>query len=148
MKREFIKGQLPDIGDDVLKQIMDQHSTDVGALRSKIEALETERDGLKTQLNDANTEIQSYKDMDIDGIKQKAADWENKYNTDTQALKDKLSEQEYSYAVNGNKFVILVAGIGQGIIYNLVVFHSVTIRQVLFTKFVQCLFSLLLIGYA
>ena len=85
MKREFIKGLLPDIGDDVLKQIMDQHSTDVGALRSRIEALETERDGLKTQLNDANTEIQSYKDMDIDGIKQKAADWENKYNTDTQA---------------------------------------------------------------
>ena len=57
MKREFIKGLLPDIGDDVLKQIMDQHSTDVGALRSRIEALETERDGLKTQLNDANTDI-------------------------------------------------------------------------------------------
>lgn len=101
MKREFIKGLLPDISDDILKQIMDQHSTDVGTLKSKIETLETERDGLKTQLNDANTEIQSYKDMDIDGIKQKAADWEAKYNTDTQALRDKLSEQEYSYAVNG-----------------------------------------------
>lgn len=101
MKREFIKGLLPDISDDILKQIMDQHSTDVGTLKSRIETLETERDGLKTQLNDANTEIQSYKDMDIDGIKRKAADWEAKYNTDTQVLRDKLSEQEYGYAVNG-----------------------------------------------
>ena len=37
--------------------------------------------------------------MDIDGIKQSAKDWETKYNTDTQALKDQLADQSYGYAV-------------------------------------------------
>lgn len=101
MEREFIKGLLPDISDDILKQIMDEHSRDIGEYKTKVTALETERDGLKTQLSDANTAIQSYKDMDIDGIKQKASEWETKYNTDTQALRDKLDAQAYGYAVEG-----------------------------------------------
>ena len=33
----------------------------------------------KTQLDEANKTIQSYKDMDIDGIQQSAADWQKKY---------------------------------------------------------------------
>ena len=94
MKREFIKGLLPDITDEILNQIMDQHSSEIGKLK-------TERDGLKEQLDTANTEIQSYKDMDVDGIKKRADDWEAKYNADTQALKDKLTAQEYSHAVDG-----------------------------------------------
>lgn len=101
MKREFIKGLLPDIADDVLKQIMDEHSKDIGRYTTKVSALETERDGLKTQLDEANKSIQSYKDMDIDGIKKSAADWQTKYNTETKALQDKLDAQAYGYAVEG-----------------------------------------------
>ena len=33
----------------------------------------------KTQLDEANKTIQSYKDMDIDGIQQSAAEWQKKY---------------------------------------------------------------------
>ena len=51
--------------------------------RDKFEAMQTERDGLKTQLETANTTIQSYRDMDIDGIRQSAQEWEARYNTDT-----------------------------------------------------------------
>ncbi|MDD6612054.1 MAG: phage scaffolding protein [Clostridiales bacterium] len=101
MKREFIKGLLPDIADDVLKQIMDEHSKDIGQYTTKVSTLETERDGLKTQLDEANKSIQSYKDMDIDGIKKSAADWQTKYNTETKALQDKLDAQAYGYAVEG-----------------------------------------------
>lgn len=57
----------------------------------------TRADGLEEQLTNANTEIQSYKDMDIDGIKTKAAEWETKYTTDTQALKEKLEQQTYDF---------------------------------------------------
>lgn len=67
--------------------------------KEKYTALETERDGLKTQLDTAAEEIKSYKDLDVDGIKQKAADWETKYNTDTQTLKDQLAAQGYEFAV-------------------------------------------------
>lgn len=63
---------------------------------------------VKGQLDTANAEIKSYKDMDIDGIKQSAANWETKYNADTQALRDQLAQTQYSHAaeqtVAGLKF--------------------------------------------
>ena len=99
MKREEVKAICPDITDEQLGKIMDLGSRDVGSLKNQIAALTTERDTLKTQLGEANTQIQSYKDMDIDGIKKAAQDWETKYNTDTQALKDQLAGQAYGYAV-------------------------------------------------
>ena len=39
----------------------------------------TDKENLQKQLNDANTEIQSYKDMDIDSIKKSAEDWKTKF---------------------------------------------------------------------
>ena len=81
--------------------------------KDKFDAMQTERDGLKIQLETANTTIQSYKDMDIDGIKQSAKDWETKYNTETQKLRDKLADMEYSRtvetAVSGLKFTSAAA---------------------------------------
>lgn len=62
--------------------------------KDKFDAKETELKGVKQQLSDANTAIQSYKDMDIDGIKKSAKDWEDKYNHDTHELNDKLAKQE------------------------------------------------------
>lgn len=62
--------------------------------KEKLDAKVTELDGVKQQLADAHSEIQSYKDMDIDGIKKKAEEWEAKYTADTQALNDKLAAQE------------------------------------------------------
>lgn len=67
--------------------------------KDKLDAKITEVDGLKQQLDDANAEITSYKEMDIDGIQQKAADWEAKYNADTQALSDKLAQQERNHQI-------------------------------------------------
>lgn len=68
--------------------------------KDKFDAKVTELTGVKGQLAEANTTIQSYKDMDIDGIKKSAKDWEDKYNADTQALNDKLTQQEYSHAAD------------------------------------------------
>lgn len=99
MKKEFIKQLLPDVTDDVLSKIMDEAGKDVENHKQQISSLTTERDTLRTQLAEANTSIQSYKDMDIDGIKAKATEWETKYNADTQALQEKLDAQAYGYAV-------------------------------------------------
>lgn len=60
--------------------------------------LQTECNGYKTQLKEANDTIKSYKDMDIDGIKQSAADWETKYNAETKKLADQLADQERNFA--------------------------------------------------
>ncbi len=103
MKRDFLKGL--DLGngarlpDEAVEAIMTEYGKSKAEMENTITSLTTERDGLQAQLNDANTTIQSYKDMDIEGIKQSAKDWETKYNTDTQALKDQLAATKYGYAV-------------------------------------------------
>ena len=80
MKREFLEGLDLGLGEDVklsknaIDAIMAENGRDIEAKNNTITALTTERDGLKTQLGDANATIQSYKDMDIDGIKKSAAD--------------------------------------------------------------------------
>ena len=68
--------------------------------KEKLDAKITELDGVKQQLLDANTTIQSYKDMDIDGIKQSAKDWETKYTQETQKLTAQLAAQERTHAMD------------------------------------------------
>ena len=60
--------------------------------KEKFDSKETELTNLKTQIEDANNEIQSYKDMDIDSIKKSAADWETKYNDLVKAQDDAKKE--------------------------------------------------------
>lgn len=62
-------------------------------------ALQEQLKAVNDQLNDANKSIQSYKDMDIDSIKQSAADWEKKYK----AAEQQRVAQEYSTKLD--KFV-------------------------------------------
>lgn len=64
---------------------------------NKVRELTTELTGVKEQLASANTTIQSYKDMDIEGIKKSASDWEKKYKDDTDALTKKLEQQAYDH---------------------------------------------------
>lgn len=108
MKREDIKKLLPEAKDDLIDQIMNLHSADVGSLKQTNTALTTERDQLKEQLAEANKQIQSYKDMDVDGIKKSAAEWEAKHAADTKALQEKLDAATYGFgverAVSGLKF--------------------------------------------
>lgn len=59
--------------------------------KEKFDAKETENANLKKQVEDANKEIQSYKDMDIESIKESATNWETKYN-------DLVKEQEEAKA--------------------------------------------------
>ncbi len=70
MKREFLEGLNLDKG--TIDSIMAEYGKTTQSLRD-------ERDTLKSQLNDTNNEIQSYKDMDIESIKKSADDWKTKY---------------------------------------------------------------------
>lgn len=100
MKREFITNLLPDIDKTVLDQIMDEHGKDIEGQKNLVASLTTERDTLKNQLGEANEAIKGFEKLDVDGIKAKAEEWETKYNTDTQALKDQLAAKEYEHSVN------------------------------------------------
>lgn len=84
--------------------------------KDKFDAKDTELTGVKQQLEDANKQIQSYKDMDVDGIKKSVADWEQKYTEDTAALKKQMEDQEYAHQkdmfFSGVKFSSNAAKVG------------------------------------
>ena len=85
--------------DEQISAVMSENGKDLEKVKTKLTAAETARDEYKEQLEAANTTIQSYKDMDIEGIKQSASDWEKKYNDDLKAMQDKLEGQAYDFAL-------------------------------------------------
>lgn len=93
-------------------QVVDLKAGDYVA-KSKLDAKITELAGVQQQLTDANTQIQSFKDQDVEGVKKKVSEWETKYNADTQALKDQMAEQARKHAeemfLSGYKFSSVAA---------------------------------------
>ena len=60
MKREDVKGIVPDITEEQLQKIMDLHSSDIGSHKQSITTLTAERDAARTQLADANKKLEGY----------------------------------------------------------------------------------------
>lgn len=103
MKRSFL-AQLElvsggNLANNDIEAIMAEYGRSKTAADNTIATLTAERDGLRQQLENAEKEIKSYKDMDIEGIKAAAASWEQKYTADTEALKQELADANYGFAV-------------------------------------------------
>lgn len=104
MKTEFLKGlNLPQ---EVIDKIMAENGKDIAAEQKKAEKIIQERDGyklkaenLETQVNDANAEIQKFKDMDVEGIKQAAEDWKEKAEKAKSDADAQISEMKFDYAL-------------------------------------------------
>lgn len=120
MKREFLKEL--GIDDSVIDKIMAENGKDVEKQKKeaekateKIKNLELELETNKKTLSDANTQIEKFKEMDIEGIQESANEWKTKYESfQTEAenqkkeFENKMKAQEYEFAakeyVNGLKF--------------------------------------------
>lgn len=76
MKREDLKAL--ELADDVIDKIMALHGKDVEAHKTAAETAQAEVKGLKDQLGEANTTIEGFKKLDVDGIKAAADDWKAK----------------------------------------------------------------------
>lgn len=68
--------------------------------KAKFDAKVEELKGVTQQLTDANGTIKSYKDMDIEGVKKSAADWQAKYEKETKELKDRMTQQERDFEMD------------------------------------------------
>lgn len=92
-----------------IKNILTEHGKNVKTETEKVRTtLNNEIDTYKNQLTDANKEIQSYKDMDIDSIKQSASTWETKYNElveqQNEAKKESIRKERTNAFFNDVKF--------------------------------------------
>lgn len=120
MKREMLK----ELGleDSVIDKIMAENGKDLEKnkketekVSEKIKNLESELKTNKQTLVDANSQIEKFKGMDVEGIKASAEEWKTKYETfqaDTIKQKEdfekQMKAQEYEFAakeyVSGLKF--------------------------------------------
>lgn len=105
MKTDFLKGL--NLSQEVIDKIMAENGKDIAAEQKKAEKITQERDSyklraesLETQVNDANAEIQKFKDMDIDGIKQAANDWKTKAEKAKSDADAQISEMKFDYALS------------------------------------------------
>lgn len=69
---------LTDAQKSQVDQIMALHGQSTEALKTKAETAETEAAGFKKQLEDANSVIEGFKRLDVDGIKAAADEWKAK----------------------------------------------------------------------
>lgn len=115
MKTEFLK----ELGleQEVIDKIMAENGKDIEGFKAKVSALETERDGLKTQLDEANTQIEGFKELDVDGIKAAADEWKQKAEQAEQDSAKQLAELKFNHALESKlagtkaKDAAIVAGL-------------------------------------
>lgn len=74
----------------VLDKIMDLHGKDVTGLQNSINTLTADRDGLKGQLDTANTKLTGYD-----------PDWKTKATTAEQDAQKKIDDMKFDYALDG-----------------------------------------------
>lgn len=95
MKRDFLQNLK--VGDqaltkEIIDAIMDENGKDVETAKAKY----SDYDTLKTQLTEANTTIEGFKAMDIDGIKAAADDWKAKAEKAEADAAAKIADMEFN----------------------------------------------------
>ena len=105
MKTEFLKSL--NLSQEVIDKIMAENGKDIAVEQKKAEKVIQERDSyklkaesLETQVNDANTEIKKFKDMDIDGIKKAADDWKETAEKAKADADKQISQMKFDYALS------------------------------------------------
>lgn len=104
MKREFLKEL--GLSEEQVNSIMtengkdiEKHKTDLEKVKQEATKTVTELEGLKTQLKEANAQIQGFKNLDIEGIKKSVDDWKAKYKEDTEKLKAQIAQKDYDFSL-------------------------------------------------
>lgn len=97
MKRDFLEGL--GLEKDVIDQIMAENGKDIEAEKAKMTTKDETIKTLQEQVSTANQEIQSYKDMNVDEIKQSVETWKAKAKEHEKALADLKNETALKDAV-------------------------------------------------
>lgn len=97
MKREELKAL--GLTDEQIDKVMSLNGADIEGQKSKTTALQTELDGVKAQLTEAGKQIESFKGMNIDGIKAAADEWKTKAEKAEADRVAEVSRLKLDYAI-------------------------------------------------
>ena len=80
---------------DVIDKIMAEHGKGIEKVKDTLSTKETELADTKKLLEDANKEIEGFKELDIDEIQKKADKYKEDYERIERETKEKIAELEY-----------------------------------------------------
>ena len=99
MKREDLDKF--ELSKEAIDQIMALNGKDIEAGKGRLTAAEQERDALKTQLAEANKQIESFKAMDVEAIKKSADEYKAKFEQAEADAKAKMDQLKFDHALDG-----------------------------------------------
>lgn len=85
--------------DEQITELFKINGKDVEKAKGDLATKETELASTKEQLKTANTEIESYKSMDVEGIKKAADDYKAKYEASEAKAKEELETLKFNHAI-------------------------------------------------
>ena len=89
------------IDEQTVYKICAIHGKDLEKMKSSVSQAATERDTLKTQLTEANKQIEGFKGMNVDEIKKAADEYKTKFEQAQSEHAAQLSELKFSHALDG-----------------------------------------------
>lgn len=100
MKREDLKKLLGDqASDELVDKIMAEHGKGIEKFKSDLAAAQQELEGITSQLTEASKQIESFKGMDIEGVKKSADEWKARAEQAAQDAQAQVSKLKFDHAL-------------------------------------------------
>lgn len=100
MKREDLKKLLGDqASDELVDKIMAEHGKGIEKFKSDLAAAQQELEGVTSQLTEASKQIESFKGMDIEGVKKSADEWKARAEQAAQDAQAQVSKLKFDHAL-------------------------------------------------
>jgi len=97
MKREDLKAL--ELSDEVIEKIMSLHGRGIETHKSAAQTALAEVETIKTQLAEANKQIESFKTLDIQGVKKAADDYKAKWEQAQTDAAAQLAQIKFDHAL-------------------------------------------------
>jgi hypothetical protein len=85
----------------LIEQIIVLHGKDIEKHKTSLTAAQTELDGVKAQLTEANKAIEGFKAMDVEGVKKAADEWKTKAETAQAEAASQVAALKFEHALDG-----------------------------------------------
>lgn len=100
MKREdLVKLGIED--EELQKQIMILHGKDIESHKTSLSEAQAQVEALQGQLTEANTTIESFKELDVDGIKARADEWKTQAEQAKNQAEEQINQLKFDHALEG-----------------------------------------------
>lgn len=100
MKREDLKKLLGDqANDELVDKIMAEHGKGIEKFKTDLDAKQQELDGAKSQLSEANQQIESFKELKPEELKKAADDWKTKFEQGQTEATAQIERLKFDHAL-------------------------------------------------